>query len=457
MFLFGFTPLASLVISGAGAFFFAPIVAGVVAVFSSILHVLFDVPLTVFWLCGLAASTVVTFAVRSLRERSLKSLSLAWTSVIDRIGLAIAAVATLASLASTPPPLGWDARSMWFAIPSWLNGPAEQYLTAQAGGAQTGWAEYPLFGPGSFATVWQLSGVLEDLWQASRLAGVMAVMAAALAAYLLLQEFGRDKNIWLAGTTFAGYVLAAFFLADGTINNGYMDALQGLLVAATLAAALSFDKSKAVSGLAVISIISVAAAATKQEGFWFTLGVILLGVFFHGFQKAFVFFAATVPILMYQVVWGLFGNATGMSESASTAGIGDKAPELLSPGSTAMVVISKIFMDWFSPQYLLPIIIFVFAAITFGFSSQSKLSARLGSIMLAAGSVLGVTVVIFITYALGGSRDSIDWWLGTSYTRIMSTPMALGWLVIVSAVLVNLNSTSSRVMRLSKPAKKAKR
>lgn len=426
-------PLALLIIRGSGAFFLATVISAVLAVFAAVIHVLADVPISMPWGAGVLLGAL-GLAFSPTRNRIVQNLlAIKESSQQVMLGIYLGFV-TLSSLA-TPAPVGWDARSMWFAIPSWLNGPAEFYITGQSA-AYTGWPEYPFFSPATFATIWQLLGIDEDLWLASRVSGAMGISLAALAAWLIVDRYAsRSSSIWIS-LIFASSVATSFFLADGTLNNGYQDAMQGLSIAALLAAILWSLKQNPPIGIALVSVLALAASNVKQEGFWFTLGVMILGLVLHALNKSFLISVTLLAPLTFKALWVWFGSVVGMPESGSTQGMGERAPELFDTSSTAWNVIGKILGGWFPQYHLGWVTVALAAAIAlFAIASKDLGWKRALEPLVLVGSVLGIFVVILVTYAIGASRESIDWWLGTSYTRITATPVALALLalVIVSA------------------------
>ncbi len=426
-------PVALLILRGAGAFLLAPVISAVLAVVSAVIHVLVDLPLAMLWGGGvLLGSFGLLFP--ATRKRMLENLlALKESRQKSIIGIYLGFIA-LSSIA-TPAPVGWDARSMWFAIPSWLNGPAEYYITGQSA-AYTGWPEYPFFSPATFATIWQILGIDEDLWLASRVSGAMGITLAALAVWLILDRYAsRSSTLWTS-VIFTSAIATSFFLADGTLNNGYQDAMQGLSIAALLAGILWALKQQPHTGVALVSVLALAASNVKQEGFWFTLGVMILGLGLHAFNKSYLISLSLIAPLAFRAIWGWFGSVVGMPESGSTQGMGERAPELLDSSSTAWSVIGKIMSGWFSQYHLGWVVIAIASAIALFLISAKDLGwKRLLEPLVLFGSVIGIFVVVLITYAIGSSREAIDWWLGTSYTRITATPVALAilGLVIVSA------------------------
>lgn len=66
-------------------------------------------------------------------------------------------------------------------------------------------------------------------------------------------------------------------------------------------------------------------------------------------------------------------------------------------------------------------------------SNPGKISIKLVSLLIS--SWLLIIAVIFLTYALAQTRDRIDWSLATSYIRVISTPILLGWFIVFVAVI----------------------
>ena len=421
-----------------GAFFLAPVLSGVAAVFSSMLHVIIDLPVLMIWAFFTILSISIVVLSPKLRVVSIENLVGIMRSRIDLMFLLIFSAGSAAALISTPAPLGWDARSMWFAIPSYLNGSAEQYLTAQAGGAQTGWVDYPLFGPGSLATVWQLMGVSENLWSGSRLYALIGISLAALVGYLLFTKYGADKNISFVAIAFSGLVLAGFFIGGG-INTGYMDTIQGLLVAATLASCLLWSRESLVRSTALIGIISIAAMSAKQEGFWFVLFILLVTSVFYLPKRQFWFPLSLVPFAASRLFWVSFSDYVNMPESGSTSGLIARIPELLDQNSLAWEIMPKIIFNWFVPHNgaFFAILLLAVAALSVA-NRTSNIMATSLDVFLYLMVGLGVLTIIFVTYSLGDSREQIDWWLGTSYSRITASFKSVVWTTVFALVLLNL-------------------
>lgn len=453
LFLFGFLPIALFLARGAAGVFLAPVIAAVVAIYSAILHVLLDLPIIWFWSATLLLSAILVLVIPASRLKLLESVA-ALKSPSEHWLVAVGGLAGVVSLATTPPPLGWDARSMWFAIPSWLNGPSEQYLTAQLGGAQTGWPEYPFFGPASFATLWQLMGVNEDLWAASRLSGVLAICLGAVAIAMFISRFASDSQLWIKLSVMAGYLFSLFFVADGYINNGYQDVMQGAAIALVLVTVITYNPQHRLVSFSLVAVASLAALNIKQEGFWFTVAVILLGAIYWAFKRELWFGLGLLPAIAGKLVWDGFGAAVQMPASGSTDGMFSRLPELLSGSSVAGEVLGKIFGSWFPQLHLGTMVVLVAVSVLLVMQKKLLEAALLGL------SGLALYAIPVITYALGNSRDSIDWWLGTSYTRITASFTIVVFLSIAALVLWNAPSAKravANVARVRQPKSKKRR
>lgn len=452
LFLLSGIPFAATLTRGTSALFLSPVISGVFAWIASILHVVTDLPILIYW-CGLTLTSIAvsTFFVRP-RSRFFESVRLLWNSKFEITVLAVTFTVGILSTITTPPPLGWDARSMWFAIPSWLNGPAEFYLTAQAGGAQTGWTEYPLFGPASFATLWQLMGVQEDLFAASRLSGLLVVSVTGLLASLLVNVFAKEKPDWVKILVVGGLLLTPWFTADGYFNNGYMDVLQGASVAATLISILAFDRAAKIASFTISTFAIFAATNIKQEGFFFTAAIVIIGVMFWAIQRQYWPILLLIPLLFSKVIWDGFSIFAGLPDSGSTSGMAGRIGEFFDPSSQAFMVLSKIFAEWFPPLHLGPLAILLAAALGQVLVSRGVGLSKWLTPAAMTLSALGVFGIILVTYAIGNSRDAIDWWLGTSYSRITSTFMMLVWVtvsvtILVTAPVIRTGKSSSKVAK----------
>jgi hypothetical protein len=75
-------------------------------------------------------------------------------------------------------------------------------------------------------------------------------------------------------------------------------------------------------------------------------------------------------------------------------------------------------------------------------------------------SGLALYVIPVITYALGNSRDSIDWWLGTSYTRITASFTIVAFFSLAALVLWNAPAAKralAPVIKVRQPKSKKRR
>ena len=455
LFLFAFAPISFLIVKGAAGVFLAPVISAVVAVYGAMIHVLLDIPILWIWFATALIGNALVIGVPAAKHRASRNV-LELKSQGEYWLLIVSSLAGLAALATTPPPLGWDARSMWFAIPSWLNGPSEQYLTAQLGGAQTGWPEYPFFGPASFVTLWQLMGVDENLWAASRLSGLLAISLGALAVAILITRLASSRVMWVKPVAMFGFLLSMFFVADGYINNGYQDVMQGAAIAAVLATVLGYNSNAKLSSFALLAISSLAAINVKQEGFWFTVAILLLGCIYWALKRDFWFFLALLPAVAGKVAWDVFGAIVQMPASGSTDGMFGRIPEFFQGDSVANQILQKVMGQWFPPLHLGLMALLLTAAVGLWITRL-----RFEAILMGLAT-LALFAIPVVTYALGSSRHSIDWWLGTSYTRITASFTISVFLTLVVLALLNAPisrpapSPSTKIRNASKKSKRGR-
>lgn len=83
-------------------------------------------------------------------------------------------------------------------------------------------------------------------------------------------------------------------------------------------------------------------------------------------------------------------------------------------------------------------------------SNPGRVTFKLVSLLIA--SWLLILAVIFLTYALAQTRDKIDWWLATSYIRVISTPILIGWFIVYVGVITATQRLRIRKLKLSHEA-----
>jgi hypothetical protein len=179
--------------------------------------------------------------------------------------------------------------------------------------------------------------------------------------------------------------------------------------------------------------------SAKQEGFWFVLFILLVTSVFYLPKRQFWFPLSLVPLAAIRLLWVSFSDYVNMPESGSTSGLIARIPELLDQNSLAWEIIPKIIFNWFIPQNgaFFAILLVAVAALLVA-NRTSYIMATSLDVFLYLMVGLGVLTIIFVTYSLGDSREQIDWWLGTSYSRITASFKSVVWTTVFALVLLNL-------------------
>lgn len=416
------------------AIFASAIISGVLAVFSGIAHVWLDIPIQILWIAVSAIALTILVAIPAPRSRILTNLQ---TKPSWMEGAQLVVVAPILALVSLlpPAPLGWDARSIWLFHASWLNGPASVFLDAQTLPA-IAWShpDYPLFGSAIIAILWALLGQTENLSYGLQIISAITVLTAALTGSLTMSRIAQSGNRWINLIAFILFIAVAFSLGGGLFNQAYMDALQAFLIVCLLSSLIPALQDRLSWPQAVLSgNIGVAAISVKQEGFWFALTIILVMLLVTVRNQYFAKYLPLFVVTGFYALWKFFLESINSVQQSDVAGIGDRLPELLNADSTAWTILFRLTTnEGFSSFWKIAVVIVVF--VTAMLVTQFN-PTTIKLVALVVGSFLAIIAIIFLTYALSQTREKIDWWLATSYIRVISTPILLGWFTVFIGVI----------------------
>ena len=179
-------PIALLLRGRSEALLISPLVGLAIAPAAGMLHLIFDVPIVFAWLFLIVGAYIWILRSKSLRRRVIEN-SREPLEALDYIVIIVGAVCVIGFIWRIPPPLGWDARSIWLFIASWLIEDSQVYVQVQQmpGVLHRG---YPFGAPASIAVAWQLYGGVENLWSGVRLIAVLTLCASLLTVKTLLNH-----------------------------------------------------------------------------------------------------------------------------------------------------------------------------------------------------------------------------------------------------------------------------
>lgn len=416
------------------AFFASAVVAGIVATISGILHVVTDITIAVVWLVLVGLTLALMTSLRSLRSRVIKN----FRTAVDRqeyIQLGVVVTLVLFVVTFVPAPLAWDARSIWLFHASWLNSPAQAFFDGQILDAiDFSHPNYPILGPASMAVTWGFAGGAENLILGVQVIAFMTILVISLAASLVIRSFAANGNVWVNSLSFIFFVTSAFTVSDGLLNQGYMDPLQAVFIIALLAVLLPVLSMKITWSVAIFAcIVALSAMSVKQEGFWFTATVILVVLIVSWRTQYWAKYLPLATIVIFYGLWKGFLSFVHAVDESDASGVFNRLTELFDQSSPAWGILKRIAKQE-ATAFLLPsIVIMVLFLLVYLFLSSTWVAVK--HVVAISAIWLIVMGIVVLTYALGNTRDQIDWWLSASFSRIIGTGVLLSWFSVFLVIL----------------------
>ena len=124
----------------------------------------------------------------------------------------------------------------------------------------------------------------------------------------------------------------------------------------------------------------------------------------------------------------------GAPDSGSTGGLFGRLPELLDFDSTGWMLIGEVLRQAGLEHFTLLLILLLLTVAGLAILNWKEAGALNASAFFVL-SWLGLATLIVLTYALGDPRDSLEWWLATSFYRIVATPDFLIWTSVGWSIL----------------------
>jgi drug/metabolite transporter superfamily protein YnfA len=234
------------------------------------------------------------------------------------------------------------------------------------------------------------------------------------------------------------------FAANDMIGSGYMDVPLATTVLAISLLSLAYFIKPRLETTGVIILLVLIANNLKQEGQIFVLiTVIVIALAFllssRNYRRALKFLAPIgLVFVIDRLVWSRFSDFAELPDSSTTSSIIGNLSEVFEPGSNFYELFAQLIdrVGFVNLLFWQLSITAVIIASRLAFKSLVDNKTMLFLLALPVASA-GVYVVTALTYTLGGARDRLDWWLGTSYGRITSTPelMLIGGLFVLALVI----------------------
>jgi hypothetical protein len=440
-------PIALVFRGRADALLISPLIGFATAFVAGMLHLIFDVPIVFVWLLLIVSAYVWILRSRALRRRFLDNWKIPLVS-LDYAVIIVGAIMVFGFIWRIPPPLGWDARSIWLFIASWLIEDSQVYVQVQQmpGVLHRG---YPFGVPASIAVAWQLHGGVENLWSGVRLIAVLTLCASLLTVKTLLNHVvtGLSNGYQVLVALILTPVL--FLVYGGFSRNGYMDPLLANLIALAAVSLMLLIQNKnltleerkwlvALTGLSLFCATSV-----KQEGIYFSLMLLIGYILVDRISSKRLKLALFLLPLGSFMVWKVSMFVVGSTDKGDASGIVSRLPEILDSRSQARSNYEIIIDRYFDSYLFIPtplISIFGFAFILAIFYARSKASVRF--LVFVAFVWLGNWLIILAPYMFGNLRTWLDGWLASSFDRIMTSQLLFTY-IFAAYVLIYLSSSQA--------------
>jgi hypothetical protein len=263
---------------------------------------------------------------------------------------------------------------------------------------------------------------------------------------LLGQKFAPKAHWALKALGLLVFVTAITFLADGYYNAGYQDTFQAAAVGLVLALVLNLDKQDSLKSLLPAAIAFILASNIKQEGFWFAFGVLCLALVIQALQRNWKSLLLIPFALAIRAAWSLFRDYLGMPDNGHTSEVVARIPALLTGDKAvfdSLAMVANLGIGPRSGGYLaLAALVAILIAV---FYRPSSIPLRVLTPVVILSAPVGVLTVAVLTYALGQS-GGLEWWLGTSYTRVTATFELLVLSTVLAAAFALLPETKPKVV-----------
>ncbi len=421
-------PIALLLRGRSEALLISPLVGLAIAPVAGMLHLIFDVPIVFAWLFLILGTYIWILRSKSLRRRVFEN-SKQPLEALDYIVIIVGAVCVIGFIWRIPPPLGWDARSIWLFLASWLIENSQVYVQAQQmpGVLHPG---YPFGVPASIAVAWQLFGGVENLWSGVRLIAALTLCASLLTVKTLLNHLSTSVSTGFQVIVTLILTPVLFLVYGGFSRNGYMDPLLANLIALAAVSLMLVIQNKTLTSeerkwLFTLTGLSLfCATSVKQEGIWFGLMLLIAYVLVDRSSSL----RLKVGLFLFPftsfMIWKVSMFVVGSTEKGDASGIASRLPEVLDSRSDAWSNYGIIIDRYFDSYLFIPtplISIFVFTVILAIVSVGRK--SNIGLLAFATFAWLGNWLIILAPYMFGNLRTWLDGWLASSFDRIMTSQL----------------------------------
>ena len=395
----------------------------------SLLHVTLNLSLALFpyLISILAASALI---VQKTRRSIFVNLSI--KSFKQSILLALNAIVLYVSTSIFVPDVtGWDSRSIWLLHAKWINA-IEPYINIQLDPIfKFSHPDYPISGS---STMSYFMNSLENNLSYIQGTKGLAYLQFCIIFYLsyLIANLVSRAGVVHTITIFVSFNLVLFQGGDYGITTGYMDLLSASIIATFAISLLTIKVGKThTNQKLLLLIITIYGAGVKQETFY---GLLIVFISFGATQlitreRNYSYLYYILPGISIFLIWQLHLSTAGISSTSDASGI----IRNMKPDSSNF----SLFIDYFAVYvWNGGFQQFIFATLglllIWTYNRKVNQSHRYERIFFTSFLSL-YQIFMIVTYCFGNTRMSLEWWMFTSYDRIVMTPNIM---LICAAVLV---------------------
>ena len=396
---------------------------------TSLLHITLNLSLEVFsyLISILAASALIN---QKTRRSILINLSL--KSFKQSILLALNAIVLyLSTSISVPDVIGWDSRSIWLLHAKWINA-IEPYKNIQLDPIfKFSHPDYPISGSSTMSYFMNSFESNLSYIQGTRGLAYIQFCLIFYLSYLIANLVSR-AGVAHAIAIFVTFNLVVFQGGDYGITTGYMDLLSASIIAIFAISLLTIKVGKTHTNQHfLLVIITIYGAGVKQETFY---GLLIVFISFIATQLmmreiSYSYLYYIIPGISIFLIWQLHLSTAGISSTSDASGI----IRNMNPNSANF----SLFVDYFAGYVRgggFQQFIFAILALLLVWTYNRKISqAPRHEKIFFTIFISFYQMFMIITYCFGNTRVSLEWWMFTSYDRIVMTSNIM---MICAVVLV---------------------
>ena len=408
------------------------------------------------YLWSVLFATIFLISFQPSRDRIQKSLSsthLRSTAPYLVFGMILFGVTAL----FIPPVIGWDARSIWIFHARWLM-ENKIYASYQLDPINTfSHPDYPIAGSSSLAFFGSLGG-----GELQNMVRGFACIQFSIAFYVGIMVSNICISRKSLRAIFSFFITASILALGGDfgISSGYMDLANAIGISAIFVTLVCMESNPKDQKLRLILfLLTVYISGLKQES------AILILVFTIAWDVArrisksqalstvFIY----IGLALTQLSWRLYQIKRNIPNTSDVSGIFSNIPKDLSDLKDYLPYLK----EYFSLGGSSALIIAVFAIALITIFQKTSIQGELVQKRAAIIAVFFLQAVLVSTYTLGNSRNSLEWWMSTSFDRILLTSSVFTFVIVILAIapidLININGAHSMISRSLKNGAKEKK